>query len=208
MSPRSLLLLLVPMFLASGYGAIDLTPAVTDLVEDGVTYREVSFKTPEGKILLTLSPGWAIRGQTDRAQITGTDKTTGAVIEAVSWQKPEPLDEAAIMKFKEQVVAALPAGSTKITAVSEAQNAIMPGNNPSFEIVITYDLWGKIFQRSAILVNGPQDRIVFRFTALKQDFQPLNTQFRRMVMTWRVIEAQPSAKTVVADASVPPPATN
>src|SRR5437868_3972076 len=103
MLPRSLLLLLCPVLVGTSYAAIDLTPAVTELVEDGVTYREVSFKTPEGKMLLTLSPGWTIRGRKDRAQITAADKSTEVVIEAVSLQKPEPLDEAAIAKFKQQV---------------------------------------------------------------------------------------------------------
>jgi len=208
MVSKSLFLILLPLLLGSSYAAIDLTPAVTEFAEQGVTYREINFKTPEGKMVFTLSPGWAIRGQRDRAQLIGTDNTAEAVIEAVALQKPESLDEAAIATFKQQVLTALPAGSAKITTVSEAQNSIMPGNNPSFEIVITYDLWGKVFERSAVLVNGPQDRIMFRFTALKQDFSTLNTQFRRMLMTWRAIEMKQPPKTVIADAAVPAPATN
>src|SRR3982751_3970381 len=113
MLSRSLFLLLVPVLFGSSYGAIDLTPTITELLEGGMTYRQVTFKTPEGKTLLTLSPGWIIRGQKDRAQITGADKSAEAVIESIPLQKPEPLDEAAIAKFKQQVVAALPTGSTK-----------------------------------------------------------------------------------------------
>src|SRR4051794_18707324 len=100
---KSGFLLLFPVLLGSSHAAIDLTPSVADIVEDGVTSREVSFKTPEGKMLLTLSPGWAIRGQKQRAQITGKDQSAEAVIEAVPLQKPEPLDEEAIAKFKQQV---------------------------------------------------------------------------------------------------------
>lgn len=202
---KALFFLLFPVVLDSSYAAIDLTPSVTDLVEDGVVYREVSFKTPEGKVVLTLAPGWTIRGQKERAQFTGADKSAEAVIDVMPLEKPAPLDEAAITKFKQQVVAALPAGSTKITTINESQNSLMPGGNPSFEIVITYDLWGKVFQRSALLVNGPQDRLMFRFTSMKQDFGPLSTQFRRMAMTWHAIETKDSPKNVVADAAVPPP---
>ncbi len=204
---KPLLLRLFPVLLGSSQAGIDLTPQVTDVVEDGVTSREVTFKTPEGKVMLTLSPGWAIRGQKQRAQITGKDQATEAVIEGVPLAKPEPLDDEAIAKFKQQVMASLPVGSAKVTTISEAQNSLMPGGNPSFEFVITYDLWGKVFQRSALLVNGPQDRLVFRFTSLQQDYSNLNTQFRRMAMTWRTLETKQPPGTQVADAGAPPRTT-
>jgi hypothetical protein len=196
----SLLLLLCRLFLATAYGAIDLTPAVTDVVDDDVTYREVSFKTPGGKMLFTLPPSWTIRGQKDRAQMTGPDKSSAdAFVEAITLEKPAPLDEAAVTKFKQQVLAGLPAGSAKITTVSEAQNSLMPGGYPSFEFVISYDLWGKGYQRSALLVNGPQDRLVFCFTCLKSDFAALNTHFRRSLMTWH---AAPNKATAPAPAEI------
>jgi len=206
---RSLFLLFFSVLLGSSHAAVDLTPVVTELVDDGVTYREVSCKSPEGKVVFTLPPGWTIRGQKDRAHMTGTDRSFAeAVIEATPLQKPEPLDEAAIAKFKQQVLATLPAGSTKVTTVNEAQNSLMPGGHPSFEIVITYDLWGKIFQRSALLVNGPQDRFTFRFTCLKADFAPLDTNFRRSLMTWHTVAEKESPKSVVATTSALPPAAN
>ena len=205
---KSLFLFLFPVLIGSGYAAIDLTPSVTEVTEDGVTSREAAFKTPEGKVLLALSPGWTIRGQKDRAQMNWTDQSTEAVIESTALAKPEPLDEAAIAKFKQQIVAALPPGTTKVTTIGEAQNSLMPGGNPSFEFVITYDLWGKVFQRSALLVNGPQERLIFRFTSLQKDFSDLNTQFRRMAMTWRAIEVKQPPAAVVADAGVPTRAAN
>jgi hypothetical protein len=197
---KTLLLLFISLLVGSTDAAIDLTPSVREFLEDGVASREVSFKTPEGKMLLDLVPGWTIRGQKDRAQITGTNASADAVIEAIALQKPEPLDEAAIAKFKQQVVAALPVGSTKVTVIQEGQNTLTPGGNPSFEMVITYDLWGKILQRSVFLVNGPQDRLIFRFTSLKQDFSGLETQFRRMITTWRAVAAKQAPKPAVAQA--------
>lgn len=204
---KSFWLVLLPFLLGNAYAAIDLTPSVTEIVEEGITYREVTFKTPEGKVLLNLSPGWSIRGQKESVQISAADKSAEAVIARVPLLKLEPLDEAAITAFKKEVLAALPPGSAKVTVVSEAQNSFMPGGNPSFEVVVSYDLWGKAFQRSALLVNGPQDRLMFRFTAFKQDFAPLNTQFRRMAMSWRAVENKPSPP-LVADGAAPAPAAN
>ena len=206
---RSLFLLFFPALLSCADAAIDLTPAVTEVTEDGVSYREVACKTPEGKVVFTLPAGWTIRGQKDRAQMTGPDKSlTEAVIEATPLEKPAPLDEAAIAKFKQQVLTSLPAGTTKVTTVNEAENSFMPGGNPSFEIVITYDLWGKVFQRSAVLVNGPQDRLTFRFTCLKADFTGLNTVFRRSLMTWHTVAPKETSKSVVATTSALPRAAN
>jgi len=205
MLARSLFLLPFLVVLGSSRAAIDLTPAVTETVEEGVTYREVSFKTPEGKVAFTLPPGWTISGQANRAEMIGADKSSAnAVVEVIPLLKPEPLDEATVAKFKEQVLRALPAGSAKVATVCEAQNSITPGGNSSFEFVITYDLWGKVFQRSALLVNGQQERLMFRFTCLKSDFAVLSTNFRRSLMTWHAVAAQ----NVVAETSPASPSTN
>ena len=197
---------------SSSYATIDLTPTVTAIVEDSVTYHEVGFRTLEGKVVFTLPPGWTIRGQKNRAQMTapGDKSSADAVVEVTSLEKPAPLDEATIAAFKQQVIAALPPGSTKVTTVNEAQNSIMLSGNPSFEFVITYDLWGKVFQRSALLVNGPQDRLTFRFTCLKADFAALNTNFRRSLMTWHPVAAKESPKSVAANepSSAPKPTAN
>ncbi|HEX8899017.1 MAG TPA: hypothetical protein VF751_09985, partial [Chthoniobacterales bacterium] len=137
------------------------------------------------------------------------DKSSAeAAVEATPLEKPEPLDEAAITKFRQQVLAALPAGSTKVTTAYEAEDSIMPGGNPSFEIVINYDLWGRIYQRSALLVNGTQDRLTFRFTSLKPDFAVLNTDFRRSLMTWHAVATKETQKSAVTSPGAPPPAAN
>ena len=212
MFSRSLFLLFFLGLIPSSHAMVDLTPTVTAIVEDSVTYHEVGFQTPEGKVVFTLPPGWTIRGQKNRAQMTLPDDKSSAeaIVEVTSLAKPAPLDETTIAAFKQQVIASLPPGSTKVTTVNEAQNSLMLSGNPSFEFVITYDLWGKVFQRSALLVNGPQDRLAFRFTCLKADFVALNTNFRRSLMTWRAVAAREIPKSVAANepSSSPKPAAN
>jgi hypothetical protein len=100
---------------------------------------------------------------------------------------PLPLDEAAKSAFKQHVIAALPIGSQGIETVSEVENSLMPGGNPSFELILTYKAMGKTFQRSALLVHCPTCRLYFRLTAEKQDFNFLALQFRRSIMSWQVI---------------------
>jgi hypothetical protein len=205
---RSFLLFLFPILIGNARAAVDLTPVVTDVVEDGSKYREASFKTPEGKLTFVLPPGWTISGQKDRAQLASPDKLSDALIEAIPMQKPEALDEAVITKFKQQVLAALPPGSAKVKTVAEAQNSIMPGGYPSFEFVVSYDLWGKSYQRSVVLANGPQDRLTFRFTCAQADFIVLNTNFRRSLMTWRAVATNQPPKGAIAAAGTPQQTAN
>ena len=212
MLSRLLFLLFFLGLISSSHATIDLNPMVTAVVEDSVTYYEVGFKTPEGKVAFTLPPGWTIRGQKNRAQMTApADKASAeAVVEVTPLEKPAPLDDATIAAFKQQVIATLPPGSTKVTTAYEAQNSLMLSGNPSFEFVITYDLWGKVFQRSALLVNGPQDRLTFRFSCLRADFAGLNTNFRRSLMSWHAVVAKESPQGIAANApsSAPKPAAN
>ena len=51
---------------------------------------------------------------------------------------------------------------------------------------------GKTFQRAALLVHSPTDRLCFRLTAEKQDFDILALQFRRSIMSWQVIPETPA----------------
>ena len=187
----SRLILLVLFCLVSGglQGALNLTPATNEYTEDGTTYRVVDLKNGEGAVRFFPPEGWLVRGHSTRLQLNPPKNDfSEAVIEASPLPAPKPLDEATTNAFKEQVRATLPSGSQAITTVFEASNTIMPAGKDTFEIVVSYQLWGKTFQRSALLVNGPEDRLLFRFTALKDDFNALNCIFRRSVATWQWIE--------------------
>ena len=174
---------------------VDLTPSPTQVEEDGVKYQQIRFKSEEQGSVIFLPPeNWSFRGGAGRLQLTPPGKDFAeASIEAASFPAPRPLDAAAIEAFKQEVLAGLPAGSGKIETVIEAENTVMPGGNPSFELAVTYSLWGKEFQRSALLVHTPRERLVFRLTAQKQDFGALLNQFRRSVMSWQFVETKPPA---------------
>jgi hypothetical protein len=194
MSFRFILLSLCCALFSPAQGALDLTPSTKEYTEDGATYRLVNLKNGEGTVTFAPPEGWMIRGHQARLQLNPPKNDfSEAVVEASPLPAPQALDEAAINAFKEQVRATLPAGSHAITTLLEASNTVMPAGKPSFEVMISYQLWGKTFYRSALLVNAPQDRLVFRFTSLKEDFNALNSSFRRSVATWQWIEPAPAA---------------
>lgn len=193
MSFRFILPVLCCAVLSHARGALDLTPTTQEYTEDGATYRRVNLKNGEGIVSFSPPDGWTIRGQQARLQLNPPkSEFSEAVVEALPLRGPKVLDEAAITAFKEQVRATLPAGSQAVTTILEAENTIMPAGQASFEVVISYQLWGKTFHRSALLVNTPQDHLIFRFSSLKEDFNALNGTFRRSVATWQWIDKSPA----------------
>jgi hypothetical protein len=191
MSPKAILPFLFCVFLSQAHAGLDLTPASKQYVEEGITYRQVNLKNGDGSVTFLPPQGWTVRGQPNRLQLNPEKNLVEAVVE-VTPLAPKPLDEEATAAFKEKILASLPGGSTAVTTLFEAPNTIMPGGNPTFEVMVSYQLWGKTFQRTALLVNCPQDRLIFRFTSPKEDFAQFNTAFRRSIASWQWIEPRPT----------------
>ena len=184
-------LLFLAAAIDTGVAALDLTPITAEVVEDGISYRQLAFKSDDGTIALILPGGWTASGQTNRIQLTPANKSfADAAIEAVEYRASTTLDQATVAAFKRYVISSLPQGSQIVTNISEAENITMPGGYPSFEVVISYQLFGKTFHRSALLVNRPNDRLIFRLSAPKEDFPALAIDFRRSMMSWRFTEAK------------------
>ncbi len=202
MSLRFNLLFLCVIISGHAFAGLDLTPSTTQYTEDGTTYRVVSFKDGDGVVKFFPPEGWMVRGQQARLQLTPPLKSLSeAVVEVTPLVAPQPLDEGVIAAFRQGVLAGLPPGSINSKIISEAPNTLMPGGKPSVEILISYQLWGKGFQRSVLLVNGPHEHLVFRFTATKEDFNLLHNAFRRSVASWQWVD-----KPATVLAQIPAPA--
>ena len=187
-----LLFLLVAIARAATAG-VDLTPSPVTVEEDGLKYQQLRFKSRDGgSVSFTPPEGWSFSGGGGRLVFKPPGKDFAeAVLETVPLQAPAPIDEAVRTQFKEQVIATLPPGSHGFTTITEAENTVMPAGNPSFEVVVSYQLMGKTFQRSALLVHTPRERLLFRLTAQTADYLSLANGFRRSAMTWQFIEAKP-----------------
>jgi hypothetical protein len=184
----NLLFLCITTF-SQAFAGLDLTPTTREYTEDGDPYRVVHFKNGDGIVKFFPPDGWTVRGQLTRLQLTPPQKSLSeGVVEVTPLAAPQPLDENVVAVLRQSVLAALPPGSGNPKIVSEASNTLMPGGNPSVEIVISYQLWGKSFQRSVLLVNSPHEHLFFRFTATKDDFNLLHNAFRRSVASWQWVD--------------------
>ncbi len=175
--------------------ALDLTPLITDVTEDGSTYRQVSFKDGERKIVFAPPAGWSCAGEPGRFEFRpASSQFTQGVIESTSSIVPKAGDSAAVDAFKKQVLADLPAAAAEPAVVTEGANTLLIGGYPSYEVVLTYKLWGKLLERSVLLVKFEKQPLIFRFTAEKAEYAALLPGFRRSVMSLHSVEPKPAPK--------------
>jgi hypothetical protein len=199
------ILLLVSLVLTAhaSRAAIDLTPVVTEYVGEGILYHQIVFKQPKGSITMELPNQWSCTGSGDRVRLTPPPAKAFAegVITSSPLHAPQPLDEAVIAAFKQQVLASVPPGSQAVTLMAEIENSIRLDGNPGFEFVIFYKLLGQTFRRNAVLVHMPDTRLVFQFSAPEKDFDALGKTFRHAFATMQWV--QPSSAKSLAQSDQP-----
>lgn len=192
MLQRLLLGLLVGSTILTAEAAVDLTPTVSDHVEEGIPYKILTFKQPNGSITFIPPARWAFRGSSDRLVLTPPEKSFAeGVIQAVSPAAAQAFDEPRVRALEQQVLGGLPPGSQLLEVLSRDQNPVQLNGNQSFGLLVAYDALGRKFHRNVIFVNTPETQYVFRFTAEKAEFDALNAVFRRAVISWRWISALP-----------------
>ena len=111
-------------------------------------------------------------------------------------EAPIRSDENAINELKEQVLAGLRPGSQSGQFIKAEQNALLLNNNPTIELIVSYEAYGQRFNRSVLIANTPTSQIRFQLTARKSDFDLLYNAFRRSILTW---EWQPEPEQPAAE---------
>jgi hypothetical protein len=180
--------LLLAASLHSAGAAIDLTPQIKEYTRDGFVYRQVTFKDDEKSISFMPPQGWTISGAKDRVKLVPPEKKYAeAAIQATPLSIPQPFDEATAKVIAQQVVNDAPPGSQSVQLLKQEENPVMIGSYLSFGVLISYNALGQTFQRSVIFVQTPNTQLIFRLSALKADFEPLNQSFRRSLSSWQAL---------------------
>jgi hypothetical protein len=166
--------------------AIDFTPTVNQYQSEGAQYSSVNFKDEKRNVSIILPRQWACHGDSSRLQVVPPKQNFAeGVLQSIPTKGPMRFDEATLKKLEQQVVSALPTGSQGVTMVSRQENTIMPGQNLSYEFVVSYKTLGQDFRRSVIFVNCRDQQLVFRFSAPTAVFENLNKAFRQSLCSWQ-----------------------
>jgi hypothetical protein len=170
----------------SSQAAIDFTPLVEEYTSQGIVYRKVSFKEESGPISFVPPRGWNVRGGKDLLQLEPPNKNfVEATISATPLSGPVLLDESTVEALKEQLLRGAPATSQAVQIVRCEPNPVPMAPYPSVEIVISYHALGRTFEKSMIFVQAVDTQLIFRLTAPKEDFDPLNQLFRSSIGSWQ-----------------------
>ena len=199
---RNILFFLLAATFTTARAAIDLTPKPHESTCEGFTFKELLFKDDKRQILYQLPNKWTYRAGADGVHLTPpAGVNADAVIQATPLAKPQPLDEKGISAARQQLLASVPPGSQTVTVVKEEQNAVPFSGNPTYEILVSYQVIGVTFLRSAVFANVGDTQLSFRLTARKIDFEPLHDLFRRSILSWQWSDPQPEAAPVAVAAA-------
>ncbi len=186
-----LIICLVATTIGPVRAGVDLTPSVEEYTSEGLLYRRVTLKTDTGNISFVPPRAWNVRGAKDRLQMEPPDQPfSEATVVVTPTAGPVALDEPTVKALEQQVLSGAPPASQSVQILGVEENPVL-SQNPSVQITISYDALGHTFQRSVIFLNTRDIQLVFRLTAPKSDFGPLDQAFRRSINSWQWNETKP-----------------
>lgn len=180
----SIILLLVASAVA-GYAGIDLTPSIVEYTNSGAKIQQLIFKYNDRQIEYEPPARWRFHGEAKQLRLDPPEKEFAEVaIEAIPLQKPQPLDEKTVKLCAEQFLASVPPGSQSAKVDEIVPNPVLLDGNPSVQITMSFQAMGQKFVRTAIVAHLKDTRLVFRLTALEDDFEPLFRAFKTSILSW------------------------
>jgi hypothetical protein len=199
-----MLFLLGFVFVAlSARSAVDLAPIPSEFEGEGIKYVQHTFKDDKRQVVYVPPQLWSYRGSSSQLRLTppANFPKAEATIETTPLAAPAPLDNKAMEIAKQQLLASLGPSVQGAKLVSEEQNPLLiSGNVATYEITVSYQIYGEAFSRSVLFANLPDAQLRFKLSAPKKDFDALHRAFHASLVSWQWSE-KPS--TVVAQTPTP-----
>lgn len=183
--------------------AVDLAPIPSEFEGEGIKYTRLTFKDDKRRVVYVPPQLWSYRGSSSQLRLTppANFPRAEATIETTPLPVPAPLDDKAMEIAKQQLFASLGPSMMGAKIVSEETSPLMiNGNIATYEVTISYQIYGEVFTRSVLFANLPDAQLRFKLSAPKKDFEALHRLFRASLVSWQWSEL-PS--TVVAQAPTP-----
>jgi hypothetical protein len=187
---RSTVALIVASVPFSARAGIDLTPAVSEYLAQGAKFQLLTFQYNKQGIEYEPPRAWVFDGASTTLHLKPAQKNFAeGVIEAEPLSKPQILNENVQKGLEQKLIANLPTGSQLVKIEQETECPLLLHGSRTFEVILSYQLMGEKFCRSALFANLPDVQLTFRFTARKDDFEMLHREFRASILSWHLVEA-------------------
>jgi hypothetical protein len=184
-------------FAISARGGIDLTPSTSEYTAEGITFKQLSFKDGKRRVLYELPYLWSYRGDGASLQLVPPNSVRAdASILIADVAKPQAFDEKLFAALREQSLRAAPPGAQNVILTNEELNPVRLEGSDAYCVTISYQALGETFHRSMLYVNLPNAQLIFKLSARKADFEPLQRAFRSSILSWHWVEANPAATVV------------
>lgn len=179
MKTTSIALLLLATFGGAAYAEIDFTPAPGERVLEGIKFPQLFFHQNGRKISYEQPRGWTYSADSSRIRFTPPEVSQAfAEIAQTPLLQPEVLDEEATTRLQFKVMSSVPPNSTGAALVSAEKNPLMIAEHETFEVTISYKLYGEDYSQSVLFMNLQDMQLTFRFVSRKRDFPKLHQAFR------------------------------
>ncbi len=98
--------------------------------------------------------------------------------------KPQPLDEERLKKLVEEAMALIPKGSENITIVSQERNPVVINQKETFQVIVSYNLFGQSYNRSVLFMDRGREQMRFQLVCRSSDFTDLHRAFLHSQFSW------------------------
>jgi hypothetical protein len=186
---RTLLTGAVLAFVGQVYAAVDLTPVVGIREQDGLKFRQLIFKEGATRITYEQPTGWSYTGDANHIRFLPPHTSQAhADIEQAPLPAPQAFDEPTMKVLQEQVLASMPEEALQTSVVSAEKNPLMMSGHETFEVVVSYQIYGTQFVTATLFMNLKETQLRFRVISRKEDFEKIHQLFRGSLYSWQTEE--------------------
>src|SRR5437879_7721925 len=138
----------------SALAGIDFTPIAGERTFEGIKFPELYFHEKDRKISYEQPRGWRYSGDSSQIRFTPPDVPQAfGLISQTPLSAPQNFDEATMKRLQDQMLASLPPYSDSAAIVSTEKDPLMINAHETFEVTVTYQLYGERYQQSALFMN-------------------------------------------------------
>jgi hypothetical protein len=154
---------------------------------DGFRFERLVVYDGSQKITYSPPAGWHSSGDDNQLKLWPPQIAEAEAV-VTRWKMAEvtPFDDAGMKRLTDEVVAALPPGSRKVTIVSQVKDPVIIEHKGTYLCVVEYEKSSILWSRSVLFLNrSATEQLQFQLTSRRGDFAKLEKAFQTSQFSWQ-----------------------
>ncbi|MDQ2949144.1 MAG: hypothetical protein M3Y27_24935 [Acidobacteriota bacterium] len=165
---------------------LQLSPRPFTYEIDGAKFSQVAFTDGDKEVTYVPPRGWECSGSGSQLRLRPKDKSEAeATVTRTALPQPMVFDEETIKSLTQQVMAALPSGSSNVQLVGQDLNPVLIDKKETLLVTMSYTLYGDTYGRSVMFMNRGKEQIRFQLVSRLADFKDLQSAFQQSHFSWK-----------------------